>query len=108
LVQKALAAFGQGDLETAVSCFAADVAIQHPMPKEIWPWCGRSSGRRALANFMSEMSRVLSFEVFEAREFIAQGGRQGCGQCIRAAARQGHGQGVRQRLRYRSIRFATG
>jgi uncharacterized protein len=73
LVQKALAAFGQGDLETAVSCFAGDVAIQHPMPKEIWPWCGRSSGRRALANFLSEMSRVLSFEVFEAREFIAQG-----------------------------------
>jgi len=46
LVQKALAAFGQGDLETAVSCFAGDVAIQHPMPKEIWPWCGRSSGRQ--------------------------------------------------------------
>jgi hypothetical protein len=40
LVQKALAAFGQGDLETAVSCFAGDVAIKHPMPKEmalVWP-----------------------------------------------------------------------
>jgi uncharacterized protein len=73
LVQKALVAFGQGDLETAVSYFADNVAIQHPMPKEIWPWCGRSSGRRALANFLSEMSRVLSFELFEAREFIAQG-----------------------------------
>lgn len=35
LVQKALAAFGQGDLETALSCFAGDVTIQHPMPKEI-------------------------------------------------------------------------
>jgi ketosteroid isomerase-like protein len=67
--------FGQGDLEAAmaVSCFAGDVAIQHPMPKENWPRCGRSPGRRALANFLSEMSRVLSFEVFEAREFIAQG-----------------------------------
>ena len=43
------------------------------MPKEIWPWCGRSSGTKARANFLSEISRVLSFEVFEAREFIAQG-----------------------------------
>jgi len=73
LVQMALAAFGHGDLATAVSCFADDVAIQHPMPKEIWPWCGRSSGKKALADFLSEMSRVLSFEVFEAREFITQG-----------------------------------
>jgi len=73
VVQNVLAAFGRGDLETAMSGFAEDVVIQHPMPKEIWPWCGRSSGKKALGYFLSEMTRVLSFEVFEAREFIAQG-----------------------------------
>ena len=73
LVQNVFTAFGRGDLEAVMGCFADNIAIQHPMPKEIWPWCGKSSGKDALAYFASEMLRVLSFEVFEAREFIAQG-----------------------------------
>lgn len=73
VIRNAFTAFGRGDLEAVVNYFADDIAIQHPMPKAIWPWCGKSSGKKALAYFVSEMARVLSFEVLEAREFIAQG-----------------------------------
>jgi len=73
LVRNIMTAFRRGDLETVIASFSEDVAIQHPMPKEIWPWCGKSSGKKALVYFLSEMTRVLNFEVFEAREFIAQG-----------------------------------
>lgn len=73
LVRNVFTAFVRGDLGALVNYFADDIAIQHPMPKEIWPWCGKSSGKKALIYFASEMARLLSFEAFEAREFNAQG-----------------------------------
>lgn len=64
LVWNAITAFGRDDLEAVLNNFAEDVTILHPMPKEIWPWRGKSSGEKALAEGLAASSLDHSESTF--------------------------------------------
>jgi len=75
VVKRMFEAFAQGDLEAVLSYCSNDVAVQHPMPTAIWPWAGSFRGRAKLKEFLLGVTAAETFEVFEAREFIAQGNK---------------------------------
>jgi ketosteroid isomerase-like protein len=56
-VQEAFTAFGRGDLETTISCFAEDIAVQHPMTKEKYDLsAGGFSAKRHYVNVTEEQN----------------------------------------------------
>lgn len=72
-IQSALAAFRRGDSQTFLSLLSEDVDFQHPMPNEIWPWAGKRRGKAEVAQAFAGLAATTEFELFEPREFIAQG-----------------------------------
>ena len=75
IVKQALAAFGDGDLQTFLNFFSEDAEFRHPMATVIWPWAGSQRGRARIAEAAAGVTAVLEFEQFEPREFIAQGNK---------------------------------
>src|SRR5215510_2973440 len=75
IVKQALGAFQRGDLQTFLSFFSDDAVFRHPMSTAIWPWAGTRRGRAQLAESAAEVVKVIEFERFEPREFIAQGNK---------------------------------
>jgi ketosteroid isomerase-like protein len=75
IVKQALAAFQRGDLQTFLKFFSDDSEFRHPMSTAIWPWAGTRRGRAQLAESAAEVVKVIEFERFEPREFIAQGNK---------------------------------
>jgi uncharacterized protein len=73
LVQRAYAAFGQGDIPAVLALMADDVEWSEPGSADVLPWGGPRRGRQQAAAFFQELDRALTFEAFEPREFIAQG-----------------------------------
>jgi len=73
IVKQGYAAFQRGDIQTILNLGSDDVEVRHPMSLAIWPWAGKGRGRTRLAEFFVGLGKLVEFERFEPREFIAQG-----------------------------------
>lgn len=73
LVQDAYDAFKKGDIEGLLQMLADDVEWITPGPSDIMPAAGHRKGREGVADFFSSMNAQEDVELFEPKEFIAQG-----------------------------------
>lgn len=71
-VQELYAAWGRGDMASLLSGLADDVDWHVSGPVDI-PVCGSGRGRDQVASFFKQLSETLETQLFEPREFIAQG-----------------------------------
>ena len=74
LVKQAYAAFGRGDVQGVLDVLHPDVRwrpVTGASPAV--PMAGERRGRKAVAEFFATLAKSLTFEVFEPREFVAQG-----------------------------------
>ena len=78
LIQKLFAAFGQGDIQTAMNLLAYDVDWQSPVtrsPHQEITWSAPRHGREEVAQFFQEMGSKTAPEKFEIKGFTAQDDR---------------------------------
>jgi ketosteroid isomerase-like protein len=76
LVKQAYAAFGRGDVQGVLDTLHPDVRWR-PVTgaSAAVPMAGERRGRNAVAEFFATLAASLTFEVFEPREFVAQGNK---------------------------------
>jgi ketosteroid isomerase-like protein len=43
---------------------AEDIVVQHPVPRETWPWAGEFQGKQKLSEFIAQGDKVV-LNVFE-------------------------------------------
>jgi uncharacterized protein len=72
LLKRCYSDFLEGHIQQALDLFADDLDFQHPMPQSIWPWAGKRTGRRGLAEFFTGLGETLEYERLEPYQFIAQ------------------------------------
>jgi hypothetical protein len=74
LVKQAYAAFGRGDIPGVLDTLHNDVAWAAVTgASAAVPMAGERRGRAAVGELFNTLGRSLTFEVFEPREFVAQG-----------------------------------
>jgi len=73
LAQDAYAAFQRGDIAGLLNLLTDDVSWFIPGPKDIIPFLGLRRGRDQVKQFFSQMADSQEPELFEPRQFIAQG-----------------------------------
>ena len=76
VVQDAYAAFGRGDIPTLLGYLTDDIHWQPVIgtAKHV-PFSGERKGKAAVAEFFKQVSENEEFQLFEPREFVAQGDR---------------------------------
>ena len=67
------AAFGRGDIPAILELLTDDVEWVLPGPPEILPGVGTHRGKPAVGAWFGTLAENADFQVFEPREFIAQG-----------------------------------
>ncbi len=72
-VQEAYAAFGRGDVQALLAILSENVAWVTPGPPDVMPVAGSRMGREEVAEFFSTLEATEQVELFEPREYIAQG-----------------------------------
>ena len=72
VVQQAYEAFGREDIPGVLDRLTEDVEWTLQGPSTI-PFAGAHRGREGIAEFFSLVGEALEFELFEPREFVAQG-----------------------------------
>jgi len=72
-LQHVMDAFRRGDSQPFIDLLSDDIDFQHPMPHEIWPWAGKRRGKAAVEQAFAGLAATVHIEMFEPREFIAQG-----------------------------------
>ncbi len=73
LAQDAYAAFGRGDMPALAEAMADDIEWVSPGEPDVDPTAGISRGKEAVLGWFGTLAENLEFQVFEPREFIAQG-----------------------------------
>lgn len=73
LVKDSYDAFGRGDLEGLLNNLAENVEWITPGPADLMPTAGTRRGRQAVAEFFAVLGEQEDVELFEPKEFIAQG-----------------------------------
>lgn len=73
LVKEAYADFEKGDIQALISKITDDVEWVIPGPPEILPTAGKINGPEAVAEFFSKLGETEDVELFEPKEYIAQG-----------------------------------
>ena len=73
LVQRAYDAFKRGDIEGLLQLVTEDVEWITPGPSDIMPSAGHRRGRQGVADFFSTLSSQEDVELFEPKDYIAQG-----------------------------------
>ena len=73
-VMDAYAAFGRGDIPAVLAILADDIEWVVPGPSDV-PTAGTYKGKQAVGAWFGAIHENLEFQVFEPREFIAQGDR---------------------------------
>jgi len=73
LVQNAYDAFQRGDIEGLLQLVADDVEWITPGPSDIMLAAGHRRGREGVAEFFSSLSSQEDVELFEPKEYVAQG-----------------------------------
>jgi ketosteroid isomerase-like protein len=71
--QAGYAAFGRGDLPAILELLADDIEWVDPGPTDVIPTAGTHRGKEAVMAWFGILAENLDFQVFEPREFIAQG-----------------------------------
>jgi uncharacterized protein len=70
--QNGYAAFGRGDIPAILELLSDDIEWVDPGPSEV-PTAGTHQGKEAVLAWFVTLGENLDFQVFEPREFIAQG-----------------------------------
>ena len=73
LAKDAYAAFGRGDIPAVLELMTDDIEWVFPGPADVLPNAGTFSGKAAVGEWFGTLDANLEFQVFEPREFIAQG-----------------------------------
>lgn len=73
LAQESYAAFGRGDMPALGEAMADDIEWVAPGDPADDPTAGTYNGREAVLGWFGTLAENLDFQVFEPREFIAQG-----------------------------------
>jgi ketosteroid isomerase-like protein len=71
-VKEVYAAFVRGDIPTVLEALADDIEWVSPGPSDL-PWAGTFRGKQAVLAWFGIVSESNEVQVFEPREFIAQG-----------------------------------
>jgi uncharacterized protein len=71
--QAGYAAFGRGDMPAILEMLADDIEWVDPGPAGVLPTAGTHRGKDAVMAWFGTLGGNVDFEVFEPREFIAQG-----------------------------------
>jgi uncharacterized protein len=71
--QAGYAAFGRGDMPAILEMLADDIEWVDPGPAGLLPTAGTHRGKDAVMAWFGTLGGNVDFEVFEPREFIAQG-----------------------------------
>ena len=66
-------AFGRGDIPAVLEVMTDDIEWVFPGPAEVIPIAGTYRGKDAVGGWSQTLATNLDFQVFEPREFIAQG-----------------------------------
>lgn len=69
----AYAAFGRGDIPAVLEVMTGDIEWVFPGPADVIPMAGTHTGKEAVGAWFGTLDANLEFQVFEPREFIAQG-----------------------------------
>jgi uncharacterized protein len=69
----AYAAFGRGDIPAVLGVMTDDIEWVFPGPADVLPNAGTFTGTEAVGAWFGTLDANLEFQVFEPREFIAQG-----------------------------------
>ena len=72
-VQQLYEAFRQRDIPAVLNCFAEEVVLYGPAPAGVLPWGGMYRGREGVGQFFKVLGESLDIQLFEIRDFIAQG-----------------------------------
>src|SRR6185312_700685 len=67
-----LAASLRGDVPSILESLADDIEWVVPGPSDL-PWTGTFTGKQAVVSWLGGLHDIAAFQVFEPREFIAQG-----------------------------------
>jgi hypothetical protein len=71
----AYAAFGRGDIPALLGLMTDDIEWVFPGPPDVLPDAGTFTGPEAVGAWFGTLDANVEFQVFEPREFIAQGDR---------------------------------
>ncbi|HJW56477.1 MAG TPA: nuclear transport factor 2 family protein [Burkholderiaceae bacterium] len=72
LVKRCYDSFAKGDIQQLMSVFADDIDWELPAIEDV-PISGKRHGRNQVAEFFKSLDDTQSVQLFEPREFIAQG-----------------------------------
>ena len=72
-VKEAYAAFERGDITSLLNLVSEDVEWHMPGPSDIIPFAGEFRGREGVGRFFAALGGAEDVEIFEPREFVAQG-----------------------------------
>jgi hypothetical protein len=74
LVQDAYAAFGRGDMQALLGCFADDIVWNGVYGTAAHvPTSGERRGKAAVAEFFKQVAANVNFSTFDPHEFVAAG-----------------------------------
>lgn len=73
VARDAYAAFGRGDIAAVLELMADDIEWVFPGPADVLPNAGTFTGKEAVGAWFGTLDATVEFQVFEPREFIAQG-----------------------------------
>ncbi len=73
IAKDAYAAFGRGDIGAVLDFMADDIEWVFPGPAGVLPNAGTFTGKAAVGEWFGTLDATVEFQVFEPREFIAQG-----------------------------------
>ena len=72
-VKEVYAAFERGDIPSLLNLVSEDVEWSLPGPSDIIPFAGEFRGREGVGRFFAALGGAEDVEIFEPREFVAQG-----------------------------------
>ena len=75
VTQEGYAAFGRGDIPALLNTYTEDVEYVIPGPPDIITYAGTYRGAEQVAQFFSLLNDAIDYELFEPREFVAQGNK---------------------------------
>src|SRR6187455_2164154 len=74
IVKDAYAAFGRGDVNAILALLDENVEWEGVKGTEgVAPHAGKRQGKAAVGQFFQQLGSTLDFQLFEPREFVAQG-----------------------------------
>ena len=73
MLREAFSALARDDIKGFLACLSDNVELEHPLPREVWPYGGRRHGKKEMAEYLAGLAETYEIDCFEPQEFIAQG-----------------------------------